>query len=104
MKVLVKITDGKRAYSENVTDEQKEHFDECQSNGANSWLEKMTFEHYTRPIKESIMERNSLDKYNETDENAHFVFGWMECFSQGDDVPEWVREAKELWIEVTNED
>jgi len=101
-KIIVKITDGKHSYEEEVTEEQKEHFEECKNNGANPWMKNITFEKYTRPIKENLMDSKSLDKYNERNENNHFVYGWMESFSQGDNVPEWMRDAKELTIEVKN--
>jgi len=51
-------------------------------------------------LKEDVMDNKSLDKYNQRDDNNHFIFGWMECFSQGDNVPTWMYDAKELTIEV----
>lgn len=102
MKVLVRITDGKRTYEENVTEEEQKYFKEISTNGANPEIEKMSFEHWTRPIKEDLMDNQSLDKYNTCDQNAHFIFGWMECFSQSDNVPQWIYEAKHLSIEVKN--
>jgi hypothetical protein len=102
-RIIVKITDGKHSYEEDVTEEQKEHFNECKNNGANPWMEKIPFKQYTRPVKEDLMDNESLDKYNVTDKNAHFVFGWMEAFSQGDSVPEWMYNAEELTIEVRND-
>lgn len=99
-KIIVRITNGKQTYEEDVTNEIKEHFLECISNGGNPWLEKMDIDYYTRPIKENLMVSHSLDKYNKADENAHFIFGWMECFSQSDNVPEWMWNSKEIFIEV----
>ena len=101
-KVIVRISNGKQTYEEDVTKEEKEHYNECVSNGGNRWLEKITFEHYTRPIKESLM-GDTLDQYNQCDENTHFIFGWMESFFQGDDVADWMRDSKELYIEVVND-
>ena len=100
-KIIVRISNGEQTYEEDVTKEQREHYNECVSNGANRWLEKITFKHYTRPIKESLT-GNILSKYNQCDENSHFIFGWMEAFSQGDDVANWMRDSKELYIEVVN--
>lgn len=100
-KIIVKISNGEQTYEEDVTKEQREHYNECISNGANKHLEKITFKHYTRPIRETLM-KNSLDKYNRCNRNAHFIFGWMEAFSQGDDVADWMRNPKELFIEVIN--
>lgn len=100
-KIIVRISNGEQTYEEDVTKEQREHYNECISNGTNRWLEKITFKHYTRPIKESLT-GNILSKYNQCDENSHFIFGWMEAFSQGDDVANWMRDSKELYIEVVN--
>lgn len=100
-RILVRLSNGYQTYEEDVTKQETEHYDECVSNGANKHLEKIPFSHYTRPIKESLV-TNTLDKYNQCDENSHFIFGWMEAFSQGDDVAEWMRDTKELTIEVIN--
>lgn len=101
-KIIVRITDGKHTYEEDVTEDQKEYYGEISTNGANPEMNDVSFEQWTRPVKENLMEDNSLDKYNTRDKSCHFIFGWMECFSQGDDVPEWMHDAKELTIEVLN--
>jgi len=102
MKVIVSITDGKRTYSEDVTDEQLEYYEEISTSGTNPEMELIKFEDWVRPIKEKLTD-TSLDKYNTRDENCHFIFGWMEGFSQSEYVPEWIYNAKDLWIEVKKE-
>lgn len=99
MKVIVKITEGKHSYSEDVTDAQKEYFKEISTNGANKDVEHKTFDWWTRPI---TTKATDLNKYNTRDENAHFIFGWFECFSQSDNVPQWAYLAQDLDIEVIN--
>jgi len=100
MKVIVHIQSGIRGYSEDVTDMQKEYFQTISTNGANPDVENKTFEWWVRPIKSKATD---LEKYNTRDDNAHFVFGWFESFSQSDNVPQWMYDAEELEIEVTNE-
>lgn len=97
-RIIVRVSDVKHAYEEDVTEETTEYFNECKNNGANPWLN--TFESYTRPIKDDLMFYNSLDKYNKKDKNNHFIYGWWECFSQSDNVPLWMDDAKSLTIEV----
>jgi hypothetical protein len=87
-RIIVKITDGKRTYSEDVTEEQKESFEEYSTNGANPWM--TDFDNYTRALPEFDMEATILEEYNTTDEKAHFIFGWCECFFQTDDAPGWM--------------
>ena len=101
-KIIVRVSNGKQTYEEDVTQEVIEHFEECVSNGANKHLEKIKFEHYTRPIKEDLTIAKSLDKYNHSDKNAHFIFGWLDCFSQSSHVPEWIYNTTDLFIEVIN--
>lgn len=99
MKVIVKVSAGKRSYSEDVTDEQKEYFQEISTNGANPKMEDKTLEWWVRPIK---CKASEVDKYNSGDD-SHFIFGWFECFAQSDNVPQWVYDAEELELEVVNE-
>lgn len=100
MKVIAKITNGIQSYSEDVTDGQKEYFKTISTNGANPDVENKTFEWWVRPIKSNA---SDLEKYNKRDGNGHFIFGWFECLAQSDDVPQWMYDADELEIEVTNE-
>jgi len=99
-RIFVKITDGKRTHSEDVTEEQKEYFEEISTNGANPDVEGKTFEWWVRPIKSKATD---LDKYNTRDDNAHFIYGWFESFAQSDNVPQWMYDADDnLQIEVKN--
>lgn len=75
MKTIIKISDGKRTYSEDVTDESREI----------SEISKMPFT------------TENIEKYKD-----HYIFGWCECFLQSDDVPSWMYE-NELTIEVQYE-
>lgn len=102
MKIIVKVTDGKRTYIEDVTEDCKEYWNEVSTNGANSWLTDFKRDH--RPIKETLKNGiKDLDKYNTQDENSHFIYGWWECFMQSDNIPMWMYEAEILELEVTNE-
>jgi hypothetical protein len=90
MKILVKITDGKRTYIEDVTETMME--------ANKDWGLDMS---HFRPIQTTPME---LDKFNKTDENAHFIYGWVEGFLQSDEVPDWMNYGyRNLKIEVINE-
>jgi hypothetical protein len=100
MKVTVKLTVGKRSYSEDVTDEQKEYFQGISTNGANKDIEGKTFDWWIRPITSKA---SDLEKYNTRDSNQHFIFGWFEGFIQSDNVPMWIYEAEEIDVEVLNE-
>ena len=101
MKVIVKITDGIHTYTEDVTEDQKESFEECSTNGANPWLNN--FKRYTRSLIEFELKTKLIEQYNTTDKNAHFIFGWCECFFQSDNAPNWMYESEEcLKIEVKN--
>ena len=97
--IIVEITNGKQTYSEDVYEEEKEYWNEISTNGANKELEGKTFEWWTRPLKKFKM--IDSEKYNTKNDNAHFIFGFLECFGQSDDVPEWMMEnSNELWVEV----
>jgi hypothetical protein len=99
--IKVIITDGKRTYSEDVTEEQRESFEECSTNGANPWL--TDFDRYTRSLPEFELKTKLIERYNTRDEDAHFIFGWCECFFQSDDVPGWMYDPDvRLKIEVKN--
>lgn len=59
MKLIIKSE--KNTFLEEINiDEEKEHFDECVKNGANPHLEKITFEHYSRPVKDTL---SNIHKY-----------------------------------------
>lgn len=102
MKVIVKIISGKQSYMEDVTELEKQHWEDIFGNGANSHLQNMTFENWVKPIKDKC---SDLDKYNVKDNNSHFIFGWFEAFAQSDDVAEWMFRTEEtLEIQVLNEE
>ncbi|OGD52538.1 hypothetical protein A3K80_09135 [Candidatus Bathyarchaeota archaeon RBG_13_38_9] len=100
-RIIVEITDGKRTYSEDVTEEQKESFEECSAHDLNPWL--TSFDSYTREISWHESTTDWLNQFNTADENAHFIYGWFECLSQSSNVPEWMYEAESLKIRVRNE-
>lgn len=103
MKILVKITDGKRTYIEDVTEEEKESFELYSANGWNSGL--TDFKKYTRSLPEFKLKTDLLEQYNTVDEKAHFIFGWCESFFQSDNVPDWMwGDGDLLRIEVIRED
>ena len=93
------MVSNKKSYSEDVTDEERENWEAIFTNGVNSYL--TTFENYVRPIKCDVTD---LHKYNKSDINNHFIFGWFESFTQSDNVPQWMLEAENLVIEVVHED
>ena len=82
MKLIIKSE--KRRYEEeiDVTD-IKEHFEECQGNGANPHLEKLSFKEYTKPVTDVL---SNVHKYN----GNHFIFGYLECLFQSDHCPRWI--------------
>lgn len=98
--IIIILREGNRKYSETISGceyrEVQEHFCECQTNGANPHLENMTFEEFTRPLEPFKSTRSGLEQYN----GNHYIYGWMECFSQSDEVPFWIQESTELTIEV----
>ena len=86
MGIVVRITDGKRTYLEDVTEDYQG--------------EK---ESYTRALPEFELKTDILEQFNVMTNYAHFVFGWCESFFQSDDVPGWMYESEEcLKIEVQN--
>lgn len=91
-RLIVSITSGKRECKEDVTEETKEHFDECVSNGVNPHLVKLGWDEW---IREVIIKHRDIDQLN----GKHFLYGWVESFLQSDDVPAWVWDAKDLVIE-----
>lgn len=98
MKVIVKITDGVLTFTEDVTEEIREYFNELQDNTHNPHLEGKTFAQWTRPIKLKLSE---IDEGN-TKENAHFIFGWIENFEKSN-LGKWLQTTIESTIEVINE-
>ena len=83
MKILVKITNGKKTYIEDVT-ETVEHMDENE----------------TGPVKCNL---KNIPDFNHRD-NYHFIYGWVEGFLQSDEVPDWMNYGyRDLKIEVINE-
>lgn len=101
MKIIVIITDGKKTYSEDVTEDQEEYFKEI-DNGINP--DVILFEQWTRELKPFPFTTIEISKYNTINENCHFIYGWAECFSQADDIPGWMfNENTELTILVKHE-
>lgn len=98
MKIIVEITDGKRTYSEDVTEEEKKSFEECSAHDINPWL--ISFESYTRELPWNDFTTKWVAQFDTTDENAHFISGWCDCFFQSDNVPEWMWESESLKIRV----
>ena len=102
-KIFVKITDGKRVYIEDVTDDQQEIFTEYSINGSNPRLQD--FDQYTRQLPESPLTTDWVSQFNTTDKNAHFIYGWLEAFTQSDSVPGWMHDPdEELYVSVFHED
>lgn len=76
----IKIWAGVRSdsfeYKEVVDlEEEREHFDLCQANGANPLMKYMTFEDHIRP---GAWHDHEIDSLN----GNHFLFGWIESISQ----------------------
>ena len=82
-RLIVSITRGKREYKEDVTEEAREDFDECVSNGANPHLVKLGWEEWTKEIIVNEKELNDLN-------GRHFLYGWIESFMQSDECPNWI--------------
>jgi len=95
-RLFVEITKGKRAYKEDVTEEAREYFDECVSNGANSHLMKLGWDEWT---KEIIVNEKELSDLN----GRHFLYGWIESFMQSDECPNWINrfgpDEDDIWYE-----
>jgi hypothetical protein len=87
MKILVKITNGKKTYIEDVTDSMTE--------ANKDWQEDMSF---FRPVKCKL---SNIGDFNNK-ENGNFIYGWIEGFMQSDDVPQWIWESDDLDIYVIN--
>lgn len=94
---MISITREKREYKEDVTDEAKEHFDECVSNGANPHLVKLGWDEWT---KEIIVNKRQLEDLN----GKHFLFGWIESFMQSDDCPDWMHNDTNFYEFYVHED
>ena len=83
--VTISSSDGKKRYTETIdpkSDEWGDYFDDKDSE-------------YTRTL--SRFSHRDIGQYNEG--AGHFIFGWMESFVQSDEVPMWMRESSELFIE-----
>ena len=95
-RLIVSITRGKREYKEDVTEEAREDFDECVSNGANPHLVKLGWEEWT---KEIIVNEKELSDLN----GRHFLYGWIESFMQSDECPNWINrfgpDEDDIWYE-----
>lgn len=79
-KVIAKISDGRKTYSEAIDIEEEKEL----------WLKEgwgdFNEEEYI-PLKAFPMSEISMLN------GVHFIFGWWECFMQSDDVPMWIRET-----------
>jgi hypothetical protein len=97
-KITIAIFDRKHDYRENIEgndyDALFNDFKECQDNGANPILEKMTFEEWTQPLVQIKWCNERLARLN----GKHFIFGWLECFAQSDKMTDWMRESKCLLV------
>lgn len=82
-KVIAKISNGRKTYSEKIDLEEQKEIE-----GENFNEEKYI------PLKAFPMSEISMLN------GVHFIFGWWECFMQSDDVPMWVVEAEELMVSV----
>jgi len=71
--IEVTITNGEKIYSEDVTEEILEYYAEISSNGANPNLP--SFDIFCRNITTTI---DDIRKFNTNDENAHFIYWWIE--------------------------
>ena len=69
-KVFVIIRNGDNGFFREVSEEIREHWEECSSNGANPKLP--SWEHITRPIK------TTFDKVFDYNGN-HFIYGYLEA-------------------------
>ena len=99
MKILITITDENHSYTENLSMENMlEYYCEIVGNQANPYMYGVSFDHWTRKIGCNV---NDVKKFNTKDGNCHFIFGWLEDFLQGNDVPDWILENySELQIDV----
>jgi len=68
-------------WKETLDEWDYDYFIELQTNGANKHIERITWEHWTRPIK---CELSEINKFNKADDNAHFIFGYIESLAQSD--------------------
>ena len=79
--IIVSITDGKRTYSEIVTEDVQEFFED---DAQIAW---------TRELPEFEFTITNIERYNTNNTSIHhFIFGWVECFNQFSDVAGWMLE------------
>ena len=91
--VMIRISLGDTSLAMRWPDE-REYFDELQSNGSNPDIEKITFGHWTRPLDERLI--NSVP--NDID---HFIFGWLETYFQSSQPAGWMwDDQSKLTVEV----
>ncbi len=93
MKILVKLSCGKRSYVENVSDEIAEAW----KNIDDKELIEKGYRNWVRKLKIDFIP-SELDKYN----GNHFVFGWIENFSQSENIPVWMQDDEQT-LEVIHE-
>lgn len=78
VKILVKVTDGKKIYIENMTDKLDIN--------NNYWY---------REIK---INETYIDKYRD-----HFIFDWWEDLCKSDLIPDWILKSQILNFEVIHQ-
>lgn len=100
--VTIKSQTSPITWSEQIEDWYREYFSELQTNGANPHIEKVTWEHWTRPV---VFPLSDGGQFNERDENTHFIFGYIEALAQGEGryLPFWTMKPENVFVEVTSE-
>jgi len=87
-------------WQEELDKDAAEYFEELQTNGANPHIEKITWEHWTRPIECHLGE---IGQFNVEGSNAHFIFGYLESLWQSDrggQLPFWSMEKILVHVKV----
>lgn len=91
--VVVALSGGGNRVEVDVDlESMREHFDECQSNGANPDMEGLTFEEW---IAEVSFPSNGIPN-----DPRHFLFGWLEAYAQSGETPMWLHETPLVMVEV----
>lgn len=85
-KIIAKISDGRRTYSEKIDLEEQKEIE----------MEERGYFNEEEYIPLVAFHMSDISRLN----GVHFIFGWLECFMQSDDVPMWVRESDELMVSV----
>ncbi len=84
-KVIVEVRVGPRMYAEEIDlEDQREYYEELRTNGHNPRIERITFDHWVRPV---TFDEKDIGQFNKDDADAHFIFGYWESLCQGDHAP-----------------